>query len=142
MAQVRRLYRSRKNRIFLGVCGGLGEYFDLDPILVRVAFVLLALANGLGIIAYIILALLTPREEGEPKEFKEEVKEGLEKAATATAETVGRGRHLIGWALIAIGAIFLLSNLDLLWWLRWSKLWPLILIVIGAALILRERRRG
>ena len=56
----RRLYRSRSNRQLFGVCGGLGEYFGIDPTIVRILFILLALAGGPGIIFYIILALLMP----------------------------------------------------------------------------------
>jgi phage shock protein C len=58
----KRLYRSRTNRQLLGVCGGLAEYFGVDPTLVRVLFVLFALAGGPGLILYIILALIVPEE--------------------------------------------------------------------------------
>ncbi len=51
-----------------GVCGGLGEYFDIDPTLVRIAFVLLAMAGGPGVIAYIILAFVIPEAPEEPQE--------------------------------------------------------------------------
>ncbi len=57
-----KLYRSRTNRQLAGVCGGLGEYFSIDPTLVRILFVILALAGGPGIILYIILALIVPEE--------------------------------------------------------------------------------
>ncbi len=56
----RRLYRSRTDRMLAGVCGGLGEYFGVDPTIVRLLMVLLALAGGPGLILYIILALIIP----------------------------------------------------------------------------------
>ncbi|HVU12461.1 MAG TPA: PspC domain-containing protein [Phototrophicaceae bacterium] len=56
----RRLYRSRTDRMLAGVCGGLGEYFGVDPTIVRLLVVLLALAGGPGVILYIILALIIP----------------------------------------------------------------------------------
>ena len=56
----KRLYRSRKERMLAGVCGGLAEYFDIDPTIVRLAFVLLALAGGPGIVVYIIMAIVVP----------------------------------------------------------------------------------
>ncbi|MFQ5794497.1 MAG: PspC domain-containing protein [Candidatus Bipolaricaulia bacterium] len=59
MASTRRLYRSRDKRMIAGVCGGLAEYFDLDPVLVRVAFVILAVAGGGGVLAYILLWIFT-----------------------------------------------------------------------------------
>lgn len=60
--EIRRLYRSRSGRMVAGVCGGLGGYFDVDPTLVRVLFVVLALAGGPGLIAYLLLLILVPIE--------------------------------------------------------------------------------
>lgn len=60
----RRLTKSKSNKMIFGVCGGLGEYFGIDPTLVRLAFVLLAFLNGIGIVIYIILAVIMPSESG------------------------------------------------------------------------------
>lgn len=60
--ETKRLYRSRTNRSIAGVCGGLGEYFNVDPTLVRLLFVVFALAGGPGLLAYIILWLIMPEE--------------------------------------------------------------------------------
>ncbi len=57
----KKLYRSDTNRKIWGVCGGLGEYFDIDPVLVRIIFVVLALSGGSGLLLYILLAILVPR---------------------------------------------------------------------------------
>jgi phage shock protein PspC (stress-responsive transcriptional regulator) len=56
----RKLERSRTNSRLAGVCGGLGEYLDVDPTLIRLAFILLALYGGHGILLYIILMLVMP----------------------------------------------------------------------------------
>ncbi|MBP9212849.1 MAG: PspC domain-containing protein, partial [Bacteroidetes bacterium] len=48
-----RLYRSTSNKVFAGVCGGLAEYFDVDPMIIRVLFVLMVLFGGTGIVLYI-----------------------------------------------------------------------------------------
>jgi len=58
---VRRLHLSDSDRKIMGVCGGLGEWAEIDPVLFRVAFILLALVCGLGILVYIVLWLLIPR---------------------------------------------------------------------------------
>lgn len=58
----KKYYRSRKNRLVAGVCGGLGEYFNVDPVFVRAIFVGLFFVNLLGLFAYIILAILAPLE--------------------------------------------------------------------------------
>ena len=63
MADVyKRLYRSRSNRMLFGVCGGLGEYLNVDPTVIRLIFVLAFLPGGPGLIAYLVLALLVPEE--------------------------------------------------------------------------------
>jgi len=58
---MKKLHRFVEDRKIAGVCGGLGERFEIDPVLFRVAFILLALACGLGIVLYIALWLLMPR---------------------------------------------------------------------------------
>src|SRR5437762_10753784 len=55
-----RLYRSRSQKMIAGVAGGLGEYFDVDPVLIRLLFVVTAFISGAGILAYIILWIVLP----------------------------------------------------------------------------------
>jgi phage shock protein C len=59
---MKRLYRSRTDRMVAGVCGGIAQYFDVDPTLVRLAFVAFTLAGGSGVLAYVILAIIMPLE--------------------------------------------------------------------------------
>lgn len=61
--QVKRLYLSETDKKISGVCGGIGEYFDLDPTLVRLAYLLLTVFTGVfpGLIAYIVLAVIIPK---------------------------------------------------------------------------------
>jgi len=60
----KKLYRAKQERIVAGVAGGLGEYFSIDPVLVRIIFVALALVHGLGILLYILFWLIVPNEDG------------------------------------------------------------------------------
>jgi len=64
----RRLTRSRRHKMIAGVCGGLAEYFDLDPTVVRVAYVLLSIASVAfpGIFAYIVLMFVMPPPDSPP----------------------------------------------------------------------------
>lgn len=57
----KRLYKSNKNKMLGGVCGGIAEYFDLDPTLVRLGWILFCALGGCGILAYIIAAVVIPR---------------------------------------------------------------------------------
>ena len=63
------LCRSRKNRIFGGVAAGLGEYLKMDPVIIRVLFVLSVFLSGLGIMLYIILWIVVPEENIFDKEI-------------------------------------------------------------------------
>lgn len=56
----KRLYKSDVNRTFAGVCGGIGEYFNIDPTLIRLAWIIFCFAGGSGILAYIIAAIVIP----------------------------------------------------------------------------------
>lgn len=157
-----RLYRSRTDRVIWGVCGGLAKYLDMDPTIVRMAMVLLVFANGIGILAYLIMALLIPLEGSKAAEFKERVRENVEEIKeTATKmgqeihTTFGerpdevkdsdrlhrRRRNVIGIILIILGLVFLSTNFNLFWWFDWGKLWPLIIVAVGALLILSARRK-
>ena len=59
--KTRRLYRSGKDRMLGGVCGGISEFLDLDPSLLRIAWVLFGLVYGTGILAYVIAWIIIPR---------------------------------------------------------------------------------
>jgi phage shock protein C len=56
------LYRSRTNRQVAGVCGGLAQYFNIDATLIRVLFVVLAVLGGSGLVIYLVLWIIVPRE--------------------------------------------------------------------------------
>ena len=62
MASTRKLYRSTTNRQLAGVCGGLAEYFNLDATLIRVLFIVLAVLGGSGVILYIALWIIVPKQ--------------------------------------------------------------------------------
>ncbi|MFR9215444.1 MAG: PspC domain-containing protein [Ruthenibacterium sp.] len=62
----KRLYKARGQRMVCGVCGGLAEYFGIDPTLVRLAFLLLAAGWGSGLLAYIVAAIIIPEPPADP----------------------------------------------------------------------------
>jgi len=92
---IKKLYRSRQERIIAGVAGGLAEYFSVDPVLVRIIFVALALVHGLGILVYIVFLLIIPNEEGgdmaeKIASFSTGLKKGEEKLAGKVKEWAQR----------------------------------------------------
>ena len=62
MAEGKKLYRSTTNKKLFGVCGGLAEYFDVDPTVVRIIYLLLLLGAGFGLLAYLVCALIMPEK--------------------------------------------------------------------------------
>jgi phage shock protein C len=61
MAKIKKLYRSGKERLLGGVCGGIAEYLDIDPTIVRLLWVIFIMGFGTGILAYLIAWLIIPR---------------------------------------------------------------------------------
>ena len=61
--EIKRVYRSKKNKMLAGVCGGIAEYFEIDPVLVRLLFVLLLFMGFVGIIVYLVAWLIIPEAQ-------------------------------------------------------------------------------
>lgn len=128
----KRLYRSRKDRMVWGVCGGLAEYFNIDPVIVRLVFVLLIFADGLGILAYIVMAIIFPSEEKLSRPSKSELE---------TIEGAGYRRRVLGIILIITGILILIANFFQTWWLEWINIWPLIIVGLGLLILILNARR-
>ena len=153
-----RLERSTTNKVVAGVCGGIGEYLQVDPTLVRVFFVVGSiLTGGLGLLGYIVLIVLMP-QPGQPAPFVKTSGVSTSSVdaaaggapsdqiapiapAPADPEAAERNRAAFGAVLIALGAIFLFSNAGVFRIVRWDLAWPLVLIAIGALLLAQRIRR-
>jgi phage shock protein C len=118
--------RSRSERVIAGVCGGVGRYLGVDPVLLRIAFIILALANGLGVIAYVICWVAIP-EEGPD-----------EPSVPAPQGRWETGRLVLGGSLVVLGLVLLLDrlgpSLDELFW-------PVAVVAVGVAVMLVGLRR-
>ncbi|MBG7609859.1 MAG: PspC domain-containing protein [Anaerolineae bacterium] len=147
------LYRSQKDRMLGGVCGGLGDYLGIDSTLVRLFFVLLVMGSGVGVLIYLALWIVAPDETqiangttwGE--NFKDSTKD-FGGRARAVGEEFGqavRTPHpkagtIIGVALIIAGSLLFIDNLSIpwLWWFSFDVLWPGLLVLGGSILIFRR----
>ena len=152
----RRLTRDTQHAVLGGVAAGFGRYLDIDPVLARLAFVLLAFVNGLGILFYLASWLLMPRADAvAPAGASPSVTEGtgfdtLREAGSQLAADVRQGvpdpaaaQLAIGSLLVVIGSVILLHNLGWLhwpYWMRFETLWPLLLVALGLGLVLKSRR--
>ena len=138
----KRWYRSRKDKMIGGVCGGIGEYFDIDPTIIRILFVI-GLIMAAGFLAYIILWVVVPEEPLMPEPANnpsstEETKTGAENTQTENKTTEahqGRNRSgIFGGVLVIIGVLLLLDN-----FVTFHAFWPMVLIVIGVGILLKTR---
>ncbi len=84
----RKLYRSEKDKMIGGVCGGLGEYFNIDSTIVRLVFALIVLYGGSGLILYIILWIVVPTESQAKSSSEEVVKKNTEEIKEKVSNAV------------------------------------------------------
>jgi phage shock protein PspC (stress-responsive transcriptional regulator) len=137
------LYRSKQNRLVGGICGGIGEYFDIDPTIIRIIFILITLFGGSGIILYIILWLIIPSDKKvkvsvkeNAEEIKEEAKDLIEKGRIYAKKD--EGRYLFGLMLALLGFLFLLDNFGIFRLENIFKLWPILLISLAFIIIFKK----
>ena len=143
------LRRSRSERLLGGVCGGLARYFGVDPLLVRLAFIALSLAQGAGVLLYVLLWILVP-EEGVDKApaGAELVRSGLE-GVRQDVELAGqrfregaphRQTAWLGAFLLIVGMYLLAVNAGVVSWWSWTVGGPVLLIALGLLLLVRRLR--
>lgn len=133
--QQARLMRSETDRMIAGVCGGLADYLNIDPVLVRLAFVVLMLASGVGLAIYALLWIVLPTpSRGQPAIRIMDAEVGK-----ATGNGVSRfsPAATVGIILILFGAFFLFSQFG---WTN-SVMWPLVLIGAGLFYLARRSRQ-
>lgn len=134
------LHKSSSNSMIFGVAGGMAEYFDVDPTLMRVAWVVLGLVSvGTALIAYIALAVVIPVDE--PSDVQSTGDSPDISGLGIRESRKQRRRSLLAFVLISVGIIALAANFGLFGWWRWDVLWPLVLIAVGGWILLARYRR-
>lgn len=143
----KKLQRSNANRVVFGVCGGLGEYFNVDPLIFRLIFIVFTLGAGSGVIIYLVLAFLIPKEPlpgvNESGSQMIDVKTRIEMLVSELHELRGlsKRRKIFGLIVVCLG-IFLLLNQLLPWKIfDWGVLWAVLIIYLGV-LVLRGKSYG
>lgn len=118
-----------------GVCGGLGEYFQIDPVLIRVLFVVATLGGGIGFLGYIVLWIVIPEKPQPATEGAAIVSSAYSQTETEPAHE--HGGRTGGIILIALGVIFFINNFAPHWNIR--QYWPLVLVGFGVWLLRRTK---
>ena len=147
-----RLQRSTTNHMWSGVCGGIAEYFQVDPTLVRVIFVLAAIfSGGLFLLVYLALIVIMPLP-GHPGPFDRATTpttgamsdpgatQTLPPTTTHSPEAAARRREGVGYLLVALGIVFLLANAGVFRFIDFRYVWPIALIALGAFIVLQRSK--
>jgi phage shock protein C len=156
-----RLYRSREDRMLFGVAGGMARFLDIDPSIVRIVWALLVLAGGAGLLLYIVAAIVIPEAPaGWAPSTASDAQSGDASSASARAgggattgtagpawgyragverRERGGGAVLLGLLLVVVGGWFLLQRF--LPQVDADILWPVGLLLLGAALVVGALRR-
>lgn len=135
-----------------GVCGGIGAFLRISPVYIRLFFILLIFGNGIGILLYLLLWIIIPVDQVVNRsslartvqmgsqEIADRARYAQDEFTQLLHEQQNRLGILVGTALIFIGFLFLLPNLHLVWlsWLNFDLIWPIILIMGGLALLIRN----
>lgn len=152
-----RLERSTSNKVIAGVCGGIAEYLQVDPTLVRVFFAIATfMTAGLGLLGYLVLLVMMPLP-GKPAPFVtnsaaptasgDPGPSGVDATVPTPAPhledpvTAERRRATFGYFLVALGVVFLLANLGAFRIVRFDLVWPLVFVGAGVLLLAQRVRR-
>lgn len=145
-----KLTRSRKERILFGVCGGLANYFGMDPTIIRLLFVVLTLAGGSGPLLYIILAFVVPEEKEGKQGNREKNLQNFAKDVGKRAQNLAgeikksqknqeKIRNLLGLGVILLGIILLVQQfVNINAFINWDFVWPGAIILIGLLIIFKK----
>lgn len=146
-----RLYRSRKDRLIGGVCGGLGAYFGIDPVIVRLVFVAAVVWGGLGFVGYMLLWIIIPPEERSGMTAADAIGANVAEIERSARGRAGEARSAFNasspemrerstWlaiGLIVTGVLLLFGNIV---GVTLAKLWPLLLVALGVYIIFQARQ--
>jgi len=139
---VQKLYRSRSEKVLAGVCGGLGEYFNVDPVFVRILFVVAFFSGGLGLIAYIVFWIATPERPIQipSSQNTSETYSDIESSDLQDESAISfKTKAILGYSLIAIGFLIILG--ELIPNFDFEYIFSLILISSGLFLLFANKKR-
>lgn len=156
-----RLYRSRTDRVFTGVAAALARALRVRPAIVRVLFVLLALASGVGLVLYALGTLLLPQEGTRAQRYGDVLRENARSSLSETSaawrafgrwarewqyrRTRGpaeiRYPELLGAGLVTLGLLWLLASLGLFAWLTFGRFLAILVVGAGVAVLVASASR-
>lgn len=131
----KKLYRSRESRVIGGVCGGIGEYFEIDPVIVRLIFLILFFVFGVGLVTYIIAWIIIPDRPLDEAKVEYEIDE------EAVKKQKEKRMKVLGYVLFGLGVFFILELWFDLDFELGAEFWSVGLILIGLVLIFKHQKK-
>lgn len=135
----KQLYRSSRNKVIAGVCAGIAEYFEIDPTIVRLIWVI-ALFAGIGILAYLVCWIVIPERSISPFDTYQDASAAGDSYEHPKNAAINRdkGIKILAAALIIIGALFLCDRLFR--WFDFSIVFPIALIAVGIYILFTKEK--
>lgn len=138
----RKLYKSADEKVLAGVCGGIGEYFSVDPVVIRLLVVVFTIMGGAGLIAYIIAAIIIPEKNlNRPSvsdSYTYDNQESNSKDNGTVASKSGGGMLTLGIILVVLGGYVILKTF--VPWIPRDLIFAVILIGLGLFFIAKKNK--
>jgi phage shock protein C len=137
----RSLYRCRHDRRIAGVAAGVAEYFDLDPTIVRLVWLVSIFFGGFGLLLYIVMAIVVPNEPLTEQELQQPADRESPHRHVTGSRNDGLGMTFLGIALIVFGGLALANTVVVDWGYSGGFLWPGFILALGVLLLVAALRR-
>jgi phage shock protein PspC (stress-responsive transcriptional regulator) len=149
----KRLSKSASDKVFCGVAAGIADYLAIDPVLIRLLFVILTISGGSGLLIYIVLCLIVPEENSKAASTKEvisengkDLEEKIETAAANVEKAVKqkKAQTWVGFGIVVLGIMLMANNVGIFALqdiVRYVAIigWPLALIVLGLIILNKHK---
>jgi len=140
----KKLFRKPIGAMLGGVCAGLGEYLGINPLFIRVFFVLWAVTGGSAFLVYLVLWVVIPVEgDTSPMTLDARIKQVGRDISEVARRPNSQLVIFAGIGLIGMGAFYLLQQAGFPWsnWFKWDLIWPVILVLAGIVILVRSLTR-
>jgi len=139
----KKLYKSSSDKVLAGVCGGIGEYFAVDSVIIRLLWVVFTLMGGAGLIAYIIAAIIIPRDESynsiEDSYTRTDNVSSGDRAERRDSRESSRSTSLVLGAILVMFGAFVLMK-DFIPWIPKDVFLAAVLIGLGIFFLVRKNK--
>lgn len=140
----KKIFRKPQGALLGGICAGLGDYLRIDPLFIRIFFVLWAVTGGSAVLVYLILWVVIPIEgDLTPMKLDDRIHLVGQEISAIFQHPNSQLVTFAGIGLIGMGAYYLLQQFNFSWltWLRWNLVWPFFLVIAGVVVLVRAIKR-